>query len=510
MIYFALFGKPLGYESLLFRVGKDQSACEPGSGFPEPDFKPTGKEEKVLHYSVRDGQASLSLYIATAAYNDVPRDGQVFGIALVSDRDIDIPSAFRVVLGGDIGFGYFESRLLVKGAGRPRFKSESLNEQKGTWRWTPDDLAKIQSVLGTTPPHIPAKKGTIIIYDPSPEFEAISTVAQKIKDYSNVYITNDRHSCKELPNAYVWDKSGKKLYCIKDGDIVEWREPTPPPPPPEPTSGKESSGSESSGYTPPPPPPDGGDGAGPDWRKILKVVGGIVAAVAVIVLAFLWFAKGGKGKSGPVPVDSIQVDSCPVLPDTTVIVVTFNNYADPVKESLPNVISSCSGAISPGDIELAVDRTDLVEVKNNRLTVKKKPDSETMVVVKAHYDGKMLNATTYTIAGKGKAAAAASVPSQSTKLPAAATYTEPVKVYYSEGTASTWHDVNSHVAITVKDKNNVVVRGTWTYPDGIMHKGNNNVESWEMWATKPGTHTLTFTYKNGGKTEKVDCLFRAR
>lgn len=518
MINIVIYGKPRAFESheYAFDAGK---AASVDNSFPEPILKPTNFQEPVLHYFSREGYAGIECYNRAKGFES-ERDGIVFGIALKTDHDFVITKVFDNVL---MRFWPDFAGALLNA--EDRFICPSMLEALNGTSWGDEDISIIQQSLEQGTIQIPNKK-ICLLY--APEYEKISIVESQLKDYSDVYISGNHEIFKNPINKVVLNLTGGKIHTIKDSAIVEVQK--------ESTSttsqsrrkpynwggsvkhGLERTGNRYGSYQ-----SDSGESDELEYssqrksqiNKLTKII--TVSLVAILVIGFVLFkvfspTKESPGNNGNNSTGGTVVPEYPSLPNEYPdIKVRFNPYSDPIKESLPYIFvlnNSYNSPVVYSDITLSVDRPDIVELKKNEndrycLVVKNRPTIETTIKITAKYENQIVGEKTYKIAKKedNKPVTKGTTGTNS--------YKDVIIVFDKRQSGSVFM-LSEKIQLTAKEKDgNIVKGGTWSYSDdAVKINTNRTANPTTVWAVRPGTYTIKYTYNNAGKKQEASTTIK--
>ncbi len=497
MINIVIYGKPRSFESHEYGFDVDNTTSVDNS-FPEPLLKPKNYQEMVLHYFSKNGYSGIEIYNRAKGYES-ERDGIVFGIALKTDHDFDMTKVVDNVL-----MQYWSDFASVLLNDEERFASPSILEVLNGTKWGDEDVSIIRQSIGKEKSRTPNKK-ICLLY--APEYDCISVVESQLKEYGDVYISDNPDIFKDPINSVVLKITDGRIHTIKDNTIVEYKEgnntSSTLPKRKEPYQwGKNkkkrpAEGISTSNDDDYPPKGNGDDETKVKikWKKIAAIV---VALVAIVLAIILFNPKTENKDSKPVgdTTESGVGDST-----TSKAVVVFNPYNDPINDDLPYIIQRIvqqqNGSIVKDDITLEVDRPDIVEMpKNgsggNKLIVINHPKSETVITVSAKYNGSVIGQHAYRIAAKKNSGSTPSTEKEK-NLPK----TEIEKIVYSRGGINTIFHVGDEITVTAKDKNDKpVVGGTWQLTPVGINCDNPQKNPIKVCANKSGEYTLTYTITN--------------
>lgn len=519
MINIVIYGKPRAFESHEYGFDADNASAVDNS-FPEPILKPKNYREMVLHYFSRDGYSGLECYNRAKGYES-ERDGIVFGIALKTNHDFDITKVVDNVL-----VRYWSDFASVLLNEEERFAYPSILSVLNGTKWEEEDVLNIRSSIEQAPPRVPNKK-ICLLY--APEYDQICAVESQLKDYSDVYVSDNLDIFNDSINNVVTNLTGGKIHTIKDGTIVEYHKGNSsstyfPRKDPYKWGGgkktpkeKENNISSDLGTT--------GEGGGDDSVNRKGMIAMAIAAVIVacVVLFFVFRSPESEDVGSQKGTDITTTTGAgggnasgtsltPSLSEEENVKVEFKTYKNPIKQIYditPKFDKSENSSVVSGDITYEIDHSDIVKIKwdNNKLklNVIKQPDNETTVTVIAKYNGKEVGSQQYIIAKKETAT---TQPPQNSGRQIK--IFEPITPYY-EGThnGNTVHSVLGHEKVTVKDaKGNNFSGGNWTIEDGIVYSGKTSDNPFEFWAKKAGVYTLKYTYTdNDGRQKTISCQF---
>lgn len=518
MINIVIYGKPRAFESHEYGFDADNATAVDNS-FPEPILKPKNYREMVLHYFSRDGYSGLECYNRAKGYES-ERDGIVFGIALKTNHDFDITKVVDNVLVRY--WSDFASVLLTE---EERFAYPSILAVLNGTKWGDEDVLNIRGSIEQASPRVPNKK-ICLLY--APEYDQISVVESLLKEYEDVYISDNLDIFKDSINKVVLNLTGGKIHTIKDGSIVEYYEGNVQA---TPSSRKKPYKWGNGKRTPKGPEDNAGsnigiedDGGGDsDNRKGMIAIAIAAAIVAFVVLFFVFRSPksevvaqkpgtdttattgaGGSNASGTM--------ETPPLSEEVKVNVQFKTFNNPIKESFritPTIQKSDNSPVVTSDIKFEVDNLDIVEIINENnnptLKVKNRPNVETTVTVFAKYKETVIGSQQYIIAKKETGTIHTAENSGQQKK-----YVDPIKPFYKDNhNVNTVHQVLEHEIVTVKDaKGNNLSGGNWTIEDGIVHSSETSDNPFEFWAKKAGVYTLKYTYTdNDGRQKTISCQF---
>lgn len=509
MINIVIYGKPRSFESHEYGFDVDNTTTSVDNSFPEPLLKPKNYQEMVLHYFSKNGYSGIEIYNRAKGYES-ERDGIVFGIALKTDHDFDMTKVVDNVL-----MQYWSDFASVLLNDEERFASPSILEVLNGTKWGDEDVSIIRQSIGKEKFRTPNKK-ICLLY--APEYDCISVVESQLKEYGDVYISDNPDIFKDPINSVVLKITDGRIHTIKDNTIVEYKEgnntSSTLPKRKEPYQwGKNKKKGPAEGTSisndddyPPQGYGDNETKVKIKWKKIVAIA---AALVTIIVLAFTLFKPNPDIISDGAGQDNTGAggETSPNIVDTNVQ-VTFKQYGLPIEDELalrPKPHLPKNSSIVSSDIEYEVDNpeiVELIEVSKEKgtiiLRVKKRPNNETTVTVYAKYNGKEIGHYTYRIAKKNSG----SSPNQNNSKPAELNIknTGIEKIVYLNSKMETNHKKGEKETVTAYGKNSTKLQGgKWLYDSECLGCDNPQNNPTKVWGKKAGKHTLT--YEDGsGKT----------
>lgn len=532
MINIVLYGKPRAFESHEYAFDNDKPAAVDNS-FPEPLVKPKAYDNVVLHYFSRAGYSGVEYYNRAKGYES-DRDGIVFGLALKTDYDYSIGNVIDNVL--ERYWSDFAGVLLNN---ENRFVSPSILGVLNGVKWGDDDVSIIRNALKQCEPPTPKKK-LCLLY--APEYDKISAVESQLKEYADVYISDNIEIFKDLINSVVLKMTDGVIHTIKDGTIAvfEGGKTLPPLPrknPPKWGGKKDEPEPEKSRdvkkgvavpvvnekvYV------DDFNGReekiGSNDNKKRWIVLAITAAIIAVILVILLLVKPSPKQDGSGSnADSVEVPDTEVQELANEITVAFNSYDSPIKQSLPlevEINKPKNSSYASFNIKLEVDRTDLVRIDNEgdnyKLVVINNPESETDVKVLAKCKDVVVGDQTYKIAAKQKTemskdtkSGGATAGVSGTAKPDARNSESPVyedvKIIITDGDNRAVQILKRNTLYNVMaiDKNKRTVKGKWKFDKGDLQVTDVNKNPTQIQSDKHGEYKISFEFFSNGKEKKV-------
>lgn len=497
MINIVIYGKPRSFESHEYGFDVDNTTTSVDNSFPEPLLKPKNYQEMVLHYFSKNGYSGIEIYNRAKGYES-ERDGIVFGIALKTDHDFDMTKVVDNVL-----MQYWSDFASVLLNDEERFASPSILEVLNGTKWGDEDVSIIRQSIGKEKFRTPNKK-ICLLY--APEYDCISVVESQLKEYGDVYISDNPDIFKDPINSVVLKITDGRIHTIKDSTIVEYKEgnntSSTLPKRKEPYQwGKNkkkrpAEGTSTSNDDYPP------QGYGDDETKVKikwKKIAAIAVALVAIVLAIILFNPKLENKKSEPYRDTTRNGAGGGASRNNAgenINVEFKLYNEPIENDLslrPRLPENSPYVI--GDFEFKVDHNDIVELITVpredgyiKLKVKQRPNNNTTVTVNAIYNGQVIGSTQYTIAKKKS--------DPEVKREKSNVISEPVTIHYDKFDLNHKYKIDEVETVYAKDaKGNIITGGIWTIQGGDGLTCNEPKKNpMTVTAKKKGHYTITFTY----------------
>lgn len=213
MVNFVVFGKPRAFESYEYVFDGDKLSVE--NTHREPILKPKQYGEPILHYFVKDGYAGLEYYTRAKGYES-ERDGIVFGVCMKSETDFNIMNTVSTIL--QRFWIDFASALLDESN---KFIEDSIISKLKNTQWSQSEIDILQRTSLCRPTST-SKKGILLLV--SPQLDDIKLIEDYIKEYENVYISDNPRVFKEKMNDIVLREASNQIFKIEDEKIVPLHE----------------------------------------------------------------------------------------------------------------------------------------------------------------------------------------------------------------------------------------------------------------------------------------------
>lgn len=525
MINIVVYGKPRSFESHEYAFD-DENIISGDNSFPEPIIKPKNYKELVLHYFANNDYAGIDCYIRAKGFES-ERDGIVFGVALKSNHDFSVTKVIKALL-----LPYltdFASELLD---GDERFVCPSiLNALNGT-EWGNEEISTIRESVEQSLITLPNKdKKLCLLYAPILDYDQIHLIESQLKEYSEVYISSNLDVFKDSLNGVVLRLTGNVIHTIKDGAIVAIQDPAIEGSPLSTstsnkkhyTFGGPHSGEEGLGVDPPSlsdKPKGEHDGRNDsmiseggnddDGGKTGMGTIAVIATICIIILiAVILFVKHANNHSDNTGGASSQSDSVSIgvsggttgagsntdelkLSEKDNITVQFNKHENPIKQFLQLKLTwDSSLSLVTDDFSLDVNHHEIVEItQDKKLKVKNSPTHETIVTVKAMYQGRICGSQDYIIAKKQ--------PDVAPKTLSATGHNDYSGAYiqFSRGNNRSVFNREEHVKLSALDKDGKLITGGEWDLVGLSNSGSTKDNPITVWGTSPKTYSVRYKTNN--------------
>lgn len=318
MVDIVVFGKPRSFESFSFDF-EGHSGKSLVNAHGEPVIKPTGWEQQILHYYVKNDKLCFEYYIRASSCS-ADRAGSMLGIGIITDKDISLYEALCVL-------GSFLNDFCVSFLDNRKFKKESIVNELQTTKWSDSEVKSVINLIKNTSFVKPSGESLAMVVS---DLSDIKHVESDIKQYSEAYIVNDKKVFEVSEHSDYLNKCNKKIFTIDDKGCIVNVKPdapvkpegdTPPPPEPKKTIIIGPTPPLPPGPIPPPPPPI--------WEIILKRILPIMVILAALVVFIVYVIVPRFGKKEPeVSHDHENEQSQVILDSIKVPVNTCSEHID--------------------------------------------------------------------------------------------------------------------------------------------------------------------------------------
>ncbi|MDR1383772.1 MAG: hypothetical protein LBJ67_08010 [Planctomycetaceae bacterium] len=493
-----VFGKPKAFESYEYEF-EEQSAVKNENTHIEPYIKPLRQKEAILHYYAKDDYVCYEYYAHTKGF-DSDRVGSVFGVGVKANRDINLFVAQNCVL---LPFCKDLSNSFLHNDNS--FNSQSIINKLSKTVWSEDEQQTIGDVVNAIPFPTPNKELLLLVVS---DFAEVSNIENKIKEYSDVYITNNQDIFKDDNNSLYLKRSNSQIFTVENGNIVLFAKKTKK----EEDNGrkefKRSSDKKENGETERKEFEEGKDSdensnssrdnplpTPTSWLKptTTKIVGTL--AVCLIILFFVLKNCRGNGNTGG---GADTGDTHTVTPTQSFVAnsVQLASHNGPIEKSLnlnpkPLYNGTDKTITLKSEIQLQLlGGANCAEIQGTTLKVTSRPDNDTKVTVIAKLGDVELGRQDYTIAKKEVVTPPPPANSESKYASGSVT------IHFDKNrNKNTLFSVGDTIIAVTKSHSDTCRYGEWTFSDGLAVV-NNQQNSVTLKCKNAGRSTLTFCFTN--------------
>lgn len=319
MVDIVVFGKPRSFESFSFDF-EGHSGKSLVNAHGEPVIKPTGWEQQILHYYVKNDKLCFEYYIRASSCS-ADRAGSMLGIGIITDKDISLYEALCVL-------GSFLNDFCVSFLDNRKFKKESIVNELQTTKWSDSEVKSVINLIKNTSFVNPSGESLALVVS---DLSDIKHVESDIKQYSEAYIVNDKKVFEVSEHSDYLNKCNKKIFTIDDKGCIVNVKPDAPvkpegdtPPPPEPKK------TIIIGPIPPLPPGPIPPPQPPFWEIILKRILPIMVVLAALVVLIFYVIVPRLDKEESVGSSEPEEEQSQVTLDS--IEVPINRFSEPIFE----------------------------------------------------------------------------------------------------------------------------------------------------------------------------------